>query len=134
MADRPAFLSTTLKNRVVRSCASALPVESCGLIAGREGRGRKLYRCSNVDGDEHSYGITADEVYRASLDADKYGWMLLGSWHSHPTGPDELSAEDVAGSPEIAGWVHVLVAFLAGAPTVRGFVLRGDLPAREVHL
>jgi proteasome lid subunit RPN8/RPN11 len=122
-----------MRNRVVHTCDEARPLEACGLIAGRNGRGRKLYRCSNSSGDEHHYEISVGEVYRASLDADRYGWTLLGSWHSHPEGPDRLSDDDLAGAPDIPGWVHVLVSFADGEGTLRAFILRNDRTTREVH-
>lgn len=134
MVDRPLFLSRALRGRIARSCDNARPREACGLIAGRDGRGRKLYACSNAAGDEHSYSITPGELYRASLDADRYGWTLLGSWHSHPNGPDELSAADITAAPSIAGWVHVLVSFDGPAVTVRAFTLGPEARAREVHV
>jgi len=125
---KPSLLSASLRSRVVRFCTMASPREACGLLAGTPGRALKVYPCRNVSEQPDRYEITPRAVYDASVDADRYGWVLIGGWHSHPRGPDRLSDADLSDAPELPDWVHVLVSLDTQPETVRAFVVDGGVP------
>lgn|GEM_PF-1284704 len=112
-----------------RFCA---PAEACGLLAtDRDGRLRMAYCLTNVDASPSRFTVAPDEHYRAMRHAERNGWTIGGSFHSHPASPPFPSPADVAGALDPA-WLHV-VAGLLPAPQVRGFAISGGV-ATEVPL
>ena len=108
------------------------PDECCGLLAfGTPDRLRFVYCLTNTDASAHRFTIDPTEHFRALQHAERNGWEIAGTFHSHPGGSPSLSATDV----ELLGespWIHVVVA---GEPddigAVRAYAIR-DGSARDV--
>lgn len=85
------------------------PEECCGLLAwDGSGRVRFAYPLTNVEASGQSFTIAPEEAYGAFLHADQMGWKVAGVFHSHPGGPDRLSARDVDAAID-PSWLHLLV-------------------------
>ena len=93
------------------------PREACGLLAGREGTIAMVFCLSNRDESPTRYTIDPREHYGAMRYAEKWGWDILGAWHSHPEGDAVLSAVDLSESPG-GDWITVVVGGgpLSGPP------------------
>jgi [CysO sulfur-carrier protein]-S-L-cysteine hydrolase len=89
---------------------AAYPQEACGLLAGKAGRIERLYPVTNILHSRFHFRMDSTEQVEALLDMEKQGWQLLAIFHSHPDGPGEPSAEDVANAfyPEA---IQVIVSF-----------------------
>ena len=83
-----------------RAC---LPEEACGLIAGRECRGKdgeilrrveKVYLLENTDHSPEHFTLSPREQLHALRDMRSLGLSQLGNWHSHPETPARQSEED----------------------------------------
>ena len=96
------------------------PDEVCGLIAGRQETGLVLYRGQNVASAPWvSFELDAGTLLR-QIEFEEQGLELVAIYHSHPTGPDEPSATDVARALYPAA--AALICSLAGAqPALRAF-------------
>lgn len=86
------------------------PEECCGLLASdQHGQVRFVYPLTNVEASAQGFTIAPEEAYGAFLHADRMGWKVAGVFHSHPGGPDRLSARDVDEAAD-PSWLHFLVS------------------------
>lgn len=101
------------------------PLEGCGLLAGRAGRVERLYSVDNALRSPTEYEMDPRQQLQAMLELEDAGWELLAIYHSHPHGPAEPSATDVARAyyPEA---LHVIVSLAnRERPSVRAFSIAG---------
>lgn len=75
------------------SCA---PLEACGLLAGKEGRVSRVFLIKNQAQSPDRFRMDPAEQLRAFDQIEADGLDLLGIFHSHPAGPETLSATDIA--------------------------------------
>lgn len=118
--------------QVVEAMAShrdnTAPDECCGLIATDPiGEIRFVYPLTNADRSATSFTIEPDESYGAFIHADRSGWRIGGVFHSHPSGPEELSGRDVEEWAD-PSWLH----FLLTGSGMRCYRLRPDGTTAEV--
>lgn len=83
-----------------QDAARRAPEEACGLIAGRR-RGdcleaEWLISTTNLLHSATRYRIDPQEQLAAFDRMDEQGLELVGIYHSHPNGPEELSPTDLA--------------------------------------
>lgn len=93
------------------------PNEACGLLAVDAGAAIRMAYClTNVKASPTRFTIAPSEHLGALRHAERNGWSIGGSFHSHPTAEPYPSRRDIAGAldPE---WVH----FIAG-PAQRSVV------------
>lgn len=102
-------LSEELRQRIVDHCRLALPNEGCGLLALDGDRIVDVYPTANADESPVSYTIPPQEHYDAVMDAESKGWEIRGAFHSHPSGPAQMSSTDLARALE-PGWLYLVVA------------------------
>ena len=77
------------------AAASAAPDEACGLLLGREGAIDRVQPCANVAGEPRRFFEIDPAALIAAHRAERGGGpVLLGYFHSHPSGVAEPSAED----------------------------------------
>jgi proteasome lid subunit RPN8/RPN11 len=73
------------------------PNEACGILAGKENKVEKVYRCKNVSENPSShYAIAPEELIRVFNDVEERNLEILGFYHSHPSGPLGPSSIDHA--------------------------------------
>lgn len=100
------------------------PEEACGLIAGDDAGGLEMAYClTNAERSSTSYTIDPEEHFRALRHAERQGWDLVATFHSHPRSPAYPSATDrsLAAEPE---WVYLIVSLAnPEEPVVRGYRL-----------
>lgn len=100
------------------------PREACGLLVLV--RGRIRYRpCRNIAEDPEQHAICHPEDRCAAEDAG----AVVGFVHSHPDGPDEASADDIAGCDADGIAWHILTP--GGWTTIRPAALHEPLLGRE---
>lgn len=107
------------------------PLECCGLLVGRARRGIvdvvAAVPMRNVAASPVRFRVDDSEHIdlRRLLRRFAPPLTIVGVYHSHPSGPPEPSATDVAeaGYPE---WAYVIVG-LAGRARVRAFALDGSI-------
>ncbi len=100
------------------------PEEACGLLAfDSPGHLRFVYCLTNADRSEHRFRIDPIEQFRALQHAERNGWEIAGSFHSHPHGSARPSPTDVAASGD-PSWVHVILGLRdASDPEVLAFAI-----------
>jgi proteasome lid subunit RPN8/RPN11 len=118
---------------MLRHVAEHVPLEACGLLAGRNGRVRNVLPVRNQAQSPVRFVMDPYEQLQAFEWIDSQELELIGIFHSHPAGPETVSATDIR---EAAYEVVQLIWSRAeggGNWKVRGFWIQ-DGQAREVDL
>ena len=73
---------------------ASLPREACGVLAGECGRVHWVEPITNIEDSHDRFRMDPQEQLDVMLRIEDEGLQLLGIYHSHPNGPDELSERD----------------------------------------
>jgi proteasome lid subunit RPN8/RPN11 len=102
---------------------SRLPLEACGLLAGRDGLISHIYFIDNILRSPVEFEMDAQQQIEAMIHAEEHELALLAVFHSHPLGPQTPSQTDVAKAyyPDMA---QIIIALANPAePSVRAFTI-----------
>ncbi|MCS6849963.1 MAG: M67 family metallopeptidase [Gemmataceae bacterium] len=105
---------------------SELPLECCGLLAGRvaAGVGRVIehYPLVNALASPREYESEPASMFRAVRDMRRRGIDILAVYHSHPTSPPIPSRLDLERrySNDV---VHLIISLATAPPELRGWWL-----------
>jgi len=108
-----------------------VPLEACGLLAGKESRVEKIVGVLNQAQSPVRFVMDPYEQLHAFNWIESNGLDLVGIFHSHPTGPETVSATDIAEAAYAV--VHVILSRSDNEWKARGFWIE-DGSAREVTL
>jgi proteasome lid subunit RPN8/RPN11 len=127
-------LPAALRDEIVDHARLGYPEEVCGLIAGRQDAGCVLYRGRNVaSAPRVGFELDTPTLLRL-IELDEQGLDLVAVYHSHPAGPEEPSAVDVANSfyPQAAA----IICSLSGVePMLRAFsIVDGQVAEIEISI
>ena len=112
---------------MVTQAKTEAPVEACGILAGKDGIVKKLYKMTNTDHSRDHFMMAPEEQFKVAKDIRASGLELLAIYHSHPDSPARPSKEDIrlAITPDIA---HVIVSVQAPAkPKVKAFKVENGI-------
>jgi [CysO sulfur-carrier protein]-S-L-cysteine hydrolase len=126
-------LAPGLLDQIVAHTRYCLPLESCGLLVGRDSLASQFIPITNRLASATEFDMEPAELIAALRSLRTNGDSLLAIVHSHPRGPALPSAADVrkAWYPDAA---QVIVSFASVEnPVVRGFrILDGEV--KEIEL
>lgn len=97
------------------------PLESCGLLAGKDDRVEKVLIVRNQAQSPLRFVMDPYEQLEAFEWIESHGLDLVGIFHSHPAGPETASATDIAEAAYEA--VSVIWSRTNGRWNARGFWL-----------
>lgn len=123
---------------IVAHCLDGLPLEACGLLAGRlheeSVRVEAIYPTANAARSARIYSIDPLELLKADRAAEGAGLSLFGVWHSHTHTPAYPSPTDIAQAPD-PDWHYVLVSLSNSEPVVRSYrIIGGDVTEEGIGL
>ena len=96
-----------------------VPLEACGLLAGKNDRVEEVVFVRNQAQSSERFVMDPYEQLKAFDQIESDGLDLLGIFHSHPTGPETLSATDIAEAAYEV--VYVIWSLNRDLWNVRGF-------------
>jgi len=111
------------RTTLIAHARAEAPKEACGILAGRDGRVRRVYRLRNVAlQPETRYQADPEGQLRAFLDMERRGLEMLAIYHSHPTSPAYPSATDLALAyyPDTC---YLIISLMRKPPEIRCFSL-----------
>ena len=108
-----------------------VPLEACGLLAGRQDRVEEVILVRNQAQSPVRFVMDPYEQLHAFQRIDANGQALLGIFHSHPAGPETASPTDIAEAAYEV--VHVIWSRTPVAWQARGFWIENSRAA-EVAL
>jgi proteasome lid subunit RPN8/RPN11 len=127
-------LAPGLLDQIVTYTRSRLPLESCGLLVGRESFASQFIPIVNRLASATEFDMEPAELIAALRSVRTNGDRLLAIVHSHPRGPAFPSTTDIE-----RAWyrdaAHLIVSFAsAETPEVRGFrILDGEVIGIELR-
>jgi proteasome lid subunit RPN8/RPN11 len=118
---------------MLRHVAEHVPLEACGLLAGRNGKVRKVLPVRNQAQSPVRFVMDPYGQLQAFEWMDSQELELVGIFHSHPAGPETVSATDIREAAyEVVQVIWSRVED-GGDWKVRGFWIQ-DGQAEEVDL
>jgi len=112
-------LSKTQCDEMRGHVAQQIPLEACGLLAGKNDRVEKVMLVRNQAQSPVRFLMDPYEQLKAFSWIESHDLDLLGIFHSHPTGPETASITDIA---EAAYEVVYVIWSLSGETwKARGF-------------
>lgn len=108
-----------------------VPLEACGLLAGKNDRVEKVFFVQNQAQSPVRFVMDPYEQLQAFERIDADGLDLLGIFHSHPAGPETASPTDIAEAAYAV--VHVICSRRDSHWILRGFWIE-DGNSTEVPL
>ena len=88
-------LSQMHKQEMLDHILQHIPLEACGLLAGRKDRVEKVLPVRNQAQSPVRFVMDPHEQLQAFDWIASHGLELLGIFHSHPTGPEIASVIDI---------------------------------------
>ena len=116
--------------QMVALAYDGLPLEACGLLAGRPGRCERFYPTDNTARSSKVYTVDAKQHLRAERDADDAGMDIIGVMHSHTHTDAYPSPTDIAQAPD-PSWHYVIVSLRQEMPVLRSFRIADGKIAEE---
>jgi proteasome lid subunit RPN8/RPN11 len=121
---------------------AGFPNESCGLLAGKEGRPVKFFRMTNAAASPSRYRFDSVQQNRVSNEMDDEGWDTLALFHTHthseafPSDTDRKEAFWLGGKELAFPGVYYLIMSLSDRehPVLRGFQIAEDGSVKEEEL
>lgn len=107
--------------------ASCVPLEACGLLAGKDDRVEKMIGVQNQAQSEVRFVMDPYEQLKAFEWIEAHGLELLGIFHSHPAGPETASPTDIAEAAYAV--VHVILSRRGEGWIARGFWIENSAAA-----
>ena len=121
MPNRSVELPAALIAALRAQAARAAPRECCGLLEGRRAENgftiQALHPARNLSDDPDRFEIDPRDHIAAVKKARANGAGIVGCYHSHPRGPAQPSASDLAGAGE-----EDFVWLIAAGEAVNAFV------------
>jgi proteasome lid subunit RPN8/RPN11 len=118
---------------MLRYVAEHVPLEACGLLAGKQGWVEKVIPVRNQAQSPVRFVMDPYEQLQAFEWIDSHGLELVGIFHSHPAGPETVSETDIREAAYEV--VHLIWSRVDGDRTwkLRGFWIQ-DGQVQEVTL
>lgn len=117
---------------MVAQAREEAPYETCGIIAGQEGRAVKLYRAANAEHSTITYRLEPEEQYKIFIEMEEKGWELWAIYHSHPAFPAYPSARDME-QAYFPDSLYIIISLAQEEPEVRAFrIVEGEVREEEL--
>lgn len=116
---------------MLRHVKEQVPLEACGLLAGKNDRLEKVILVRNQAQSPARFVMDPYEQLQAFEWIESHALDLIGIFHSHPAGPETVSVTDIAEAAYDV--VHLIWSRKNGQWKARGFWLENGQPT-EVAL
>lgn len=130
--NRQLILSKNHWQEMLEHVQQQVPLEACGLLAGRNNRVEKVIFVRNQAESPVRFVMEPYEQLQAFDWIESNGLDLLGIFHSHPAGPETASITDIKEAAYEV--VHVIWSRTAGRWQARGFWIENGRATEEVSL
>jgi [CysO sulfur-carrier protein]-S-L-cysteine hydrolase len=135
-------LPRAMVEEMVAHARNGLPNEACGVLAGANGRARRVFAMRNAEESPVVYRFDGNEQLRVFDQIEDNGWELLAIFHSHthteayPSPTDRAQAhwrDPVTGdeAPAYPGVRYLILSLAEQDPELRAFTFRDGEPVEE---
>jgi [CysO sulfur-carrier protein]-S-L-cysteine hydrolase len=111
-------LSHAQLEQMIAQARADAPLETCGLLAGRDGRATHVLPVPNVLRSRVRYSMGGGQAFFDAMAACDFEPLAI--YHSHPHGPPVPSPTDIAESfyPDA---IYIILSLAQEPPSVRAF-------------
>ena len=111
-------LSRAFLDQMIAQARADTPLETCGLLAGRDGRATRALPVPNVLRSRVRYSLGGGQEFFDAMAACDFEPLAI--YHSHPHGPPVPSPTDIAESfyPDA---IYIILSLAQEPPSVRAF-------------
>ena len=89
------IIKKEFKDKMIAHSNEEFPNEACGILAGKGGCVKKLYRMTNAEKSPQTFFMDAKEQFKAMKDTRASGLEMIGIYHSHVASQPYPSSHDV---------------------------------------
>lgn len=128
-------LTKNQRDKLIEHAKQGYPNEVCGILAGNDGKVKKIYQMANTDNSRVSFFMEPKEQFRVMKEMRQDRLEMVAIYHSHPDTQASPSARDVelAYYPD-ASYVIVSIRDKEN-PNIRSFrILDGGITEEEVKI
>lgn len=108
---------------MISHCRDVYPNEACGILAGKDGVVKRIYRMRNIEDSPFSYMMDPSEQFRVMKELRSEGLSMLAIFHSHPCAAAYPSAKDVS-LAFYEDTVYIIVSLAENTLIVKGYSIR----------
>jgi proteasome lid subunit RPN8/RPN11 len=126
------FIPKELIDEMISHCKEVYPLESCGILAGKDGVVKKVYRMTNIELSGISYQMEPGEQLSVMKEMRAQALEIVAIYHSHPHAEAYPSPKDIdlAFYPDS---FYVIVSLIHEDPLIKAFEIR-ESRVREVGI
>jgi proteasome lid subunit RPN8/RPN11 len=119
-------LGPGVADRIIQHARETAPLECCGLLVGTPAHIDEAVPTRNVDPHRCRFQVDPGEHIRLNRNLRGTGRAVIGVYHSHPHGPAQPSASDIAEAsyPEFA---YLIVSLRESPPALVAYRLIGGI-------
>lgn len=125
------ILTTEQLQTMIDHVEAESPLEACGLLSGKDSRVESVHFVQNQAQSPVRFVMDPKQQLDALEWIDSHDQELLAIFHSHPAGPETVSATDIAEAAYQV--IHIILAGADRNWQARGFWIENG-QAREVAL
>jgi [CysO sulfur-carrier protein]-S-L-cysteine hydrolase len=109
-------------DEMVAHAREAYPAECCGLIGGRDGEARTVYRARNIAADPMvAYEAAPEDLFAAQRRMRERQESLLGIYHSHPHASAPVPSETDVRLAYYPSAIYFIIGFESGEAKLCAF-------------
>jgi len=118
-------IPNNISERMIAQAKAEIPIEACGILAGKDGVVEKFYEMTNADNSNDHFTMTPQEQFKVAKDIRAAGIEMLAIYHSHPETGARPSREDIrlALTPDV---IYVIVSLEKAEPVIKGFIIEDN--------
>ena len=129
------YLESSYATEMIAHAREEAQNECCGVLAGSNGRVKRLFRAANALKSPVRYSVDPRDLLLIHRELDAHGWDVVGVYHSHTHSPAYPSATDI----ELAFWpdsLYVIISLMEPErPVIRAFRIgEGRVEEEEIRL
>jgi len=119
-------------DEVISHCREVYPKEACGILAGKDGVVKKIYKMKNIENSSISYMMEPKEQLTVMKEMRKDDLELTALYHSHPDLQAYPSPKDItlASYPDST---YVIVSLFDNETEIKAFTIRNEV-VKEVEI
>ncbi|MGQ9629097.1 MAG: M67 family metallopeptidase [bacterium] len=120
---------------MIRHCKEEYPNEACGILSGKDGIVRRMYRMTNAEASPTGYYMRPEEQFKVAKEIRRNGEEILGAYHSHTRTEAYPSARDVREAYDDSLLYFILSLKDWQNPEIRAFWIRdGKAEEEEISI
>lgn len=126
------LISDKILSDIFSHCKECYPYEACGILAGKSGVVKKIYKMNNIEKSSVSYMMDSKEQFTVMKEIREQGLEMTAIYHSHPTSAAYPSFKDIQLSfyPDS---FYLIVGFVNEDLEVRAFEIK-EGKVKEVQI